>query len=179
MFTTAIIVILVAFASGHPVEGATSTAPPPSVIIPAGADFQLSPRSYAVYEGTFHYQVIVSGNFSSTLSVVLYIMTPAQFGAYESGSGKIQAIATFTANVGHPPTKVLGHLYPGSYYFVIVNPFTEKTTFSTSNGFTAFPEASSGSSGIPEFPFYPLASVMAACVVVAAYVLMRRAVPAT
>lgn len=109
-----------------------------TTVIPSGTTLQLQQSSYAYYEDMFQNSVKISGSFSTSYSVSLYIMTPSQFAELGSGSGLSQFVAMFSANKGQgSPTSINWNLQAGQYYFVIFNPWPIQSTFTTSDGIKA------------------------------------------
>lgn len=131
------IVAYISLANGGASNGSQAGT---TVVIPAGDTIQLQPSSYTQFQVTFQKAVLVTGSFSTSYSVSLYIMTPSQYGAFTSGSGAIQYVATFSANKGQgSPTAVSWNLQQGQYYFVVVDPFPIQSSFATSDGIRASP----------------------------------------
>jgi hypothetical protein len=109
-----------------------------TTVIPAGDTIQLPPSSYTSFKATFQNSVRVTGSFSTSYSVALYIMTPSQYAAISSGAGFLQYVAIFSANKGQgPPTAVNWSLQQGEYYFVVANPWPIQSSFTTSDGIEA------------------------------------------
>ena len=126
-------IVIVARNETHNVATAGTTT-----IIPSGDTIQLQPSSYSYYVDTFQSAVQVSGSFSTSYSVSLYIMTSSQFAQLSSAFGLPQFVATFSANKGQgSPTSVNWNLEAGQYYFVIFNPWPIQSTFTTSDGIKA------------------------------------------
>ena len=110
-------------------------APMTTVVIPGGKTVNLQPKSISVFQATFQVAVQVSGSFSTSYSIAFAIVTSAQYAAYRAGS-PLSYVVEFTAGKG-APTQISYSLQPGRYYFVIVNPWTVQSSFSTSDGIKA------------------------------------------
>lgn len=114
----------------------TSSSSSGVTIITKGTEYQVSTGSYGFDQFSLSSAATVSGSFSSTIGITIYIMNPTQFSSFSTTG----IASSYDFTTGHVPSGSINtHLPAGTYHIIFANDngFNEVSTVTISTNLTA------------------------------------------